>query len=120
MATPNHTITKLALAILAVFTIVLTAADAWTTYLCLAHPHAGWSVSEANPFSDWLFQQVGLVPGLVLDGVVTFVAVLFMVSTRLLPSSAKILMLLTFVGVTGYAVVNNLGIVKMLGMTPLG
>ena len=50
--------------ILALLTLFMTAADHWTTWLCLHRPVEGWKVTEANPISDWLFGAVGLVPGL--------------------------------------------------------
>ena len=43
------------LALLAVLTLALTAADHWTTYLCLRAPVEGWQVTEANPLASWLF-----------------------------------------------------------------
>ena len=48
---------------LAGLTVVLTAADHWTTYLCLRGPVEGWRVSELNPLADWLFATFGLVSG---------------------------------------------------------
>ena len=37
------------LRLFALTTLLLTAADHWTTYLCLHAPVDGWAVSEANP-----------------------------------------------------------------------
>jgi hypothetical protein len=100
--------------------LVLSAADHWTTYLCLRNPVAGWEVTEANPISDWLFASIGLVPGLLLDSVVTLFAVGFVLWTTRLPQfiKGKIFLLITLV--TGYAVVNNLGAIDALGLSPLG
>jgi len=56
---------------LAIATLALSAADHWTTYLCLRSPVLGWQVTEANPISQWLFEAIGLVPGLLLDSAVT-------------------------------------------------
>ena len=67
--------------ILAILTLLLSAADHWTTYLCLRAPVAGWHVAEANPLAEWLFASFGLVPGLLIDSGVTLVAVAFLLST---------------------------------------
>ena len=59
------------LRLLAGFTLLLTGADHWTTYLCLRMPVEGWEVIEANPLADWLFQVMGLVPGPAIDTAIT-------------------------------------------------
>ena len=41
--------------------LLASAADHWTTYLCLRAPVSGWVVTEANPITAWMFQQFGLV-----------------------------------------------------------
>jgi hypothetical protein len=104
----------------AITTLVLSAADHWTTYLCLRNPVAGWDVSEANPISDWLFSGIGLVPGLLLDSVVTVFAVLFLLSTRRLHKNLKVAFLCTVTLCTGYAVINNLQAIEAMGLSPLG
>ena len=106
--------------LLAALTLLLSAADHWTTYLCLRQPVEGWEVTEANPITDWLFQNLGLVPGLLLDSVVTVGAIAFLLSTRRLPHPAKELCLGFICAWTGYAVVNNLGAIATLGLSPLG
>jgi len=102
----------------ALSTIILTGLDHWTTYLCLRAPVEGWVVTEANPFADWLFRCAGLDLGLAVDTLVTLVAVLFLVSTRVFALRLKLgfLALITFS--TGYAVVNNLGAIARMGLTP--
>ena len=106
--------------LLAAATLVLSAADHWTTYLCLRNPVAGWEVTEANPISDWLFSSLGLVPGLLIDSVVTLFAVSFLLWTNRLSQYIKG----TFFGfvalVTGYAVINNFQAIEALGLSPLG
>jgi hypothetical protein len=106
--------------LLAISSLLLSAADHWTTYLCLRRPVEGWLVSEANPISDWLFQTLGLVPGLVIDSMVTVLAVAFLVTTPLLPRLAKTLFFIFVIGWTAYAVVNNLEAITALGLSPLG
>jgi hypothetical protein len=68
---------------LAGLTLLLTAADHWTTYLCLRGPVQGWRVSELNPLADWLFVKFGLVPGLLIDSTITLAAVAFLATTAL-------------------------------------
>ena len=70
--------------LLAALTLLLSAADHWTTYLCLRSPVSGFDVTEANPFSAWLFQSVGLVEGLMIDSLLTVAALAFLLITRLL------------------------------------
>lgn len=107
------------LQILALFTLLLTAADHWTTYLCLRAPIPGFEVSEANPLADRLFQALGLVPGLALDSLLTLVALAFLLSTDLVPTPAKRIFLLVVIAWTGYAVVNNLQAISAMGLSPL-
>ena len=102
--------------LLATTTLFLTVADHWTTYLCLRSPVPGWAVSEANPIADWLFQSAGLVPGLVIDSLVTLVAVVFLATTTRLPQGAKVGCFVAIAGFTGYAVANNLGALESMGI----
>jgi hypothetical protein len=106
--------------ILALLTLLLTAADHWTTYLCLRSPVPGFDVSEANPLADWLFRSLGLVPGILVDSALTLAAIGFLVSTALIPHTAKRVFLVVVIGWTGYAVVNNLQAILTLGLSPLG
>jgi hypothetical protein len=105
---------------LAGLTLLLTAADHWTTYLCLRGPVQGWRVSELNPLADWLFVEFGLVPGLLIDSTVTLAAVSFLVTTALFPRSAKSVCFTILVLSTGWAVINNLRAIEVLGLSPLG
>jgi hypothetical protein len=106
--------------LLASITLLLTAADHWTTYLCLRAPVDGWAVTEANPIAEWLFNAVGLVPGLMIDSVVTLFAIAFLLCTPRLPKPLKGAFLACVVVGTGHAVVNNLEAIRMLGLSPLG
>jgi hypothetical protein len=108
------------LQILATLTVLLSAADHWTTYLCLRAPLKGWEVTEANPIAEWLFASLGLVPGLLVDSCITLAAVTFLVSTRRLSKLPK-LCFFGFVSVwTGYAVVNNVQAISSMGLSVLG
>ncbi len=110
----------MALRILAGLSVLLAAADHWTTYLCLRQPVEGWQVLEANPISDWLFAVVGLVPGLLIDSVVTLAAVAYLLATRAFPEPAKGIFFGVVIAWTAYAVVNNLQAIETLGLSPLG
>ena len=101
-------------------TLLLTAADHWTTYVCLRAPVPGWEVTEANPLADWLFSTVGPATGLLLDSVVTLVAVGFLLATTLIPRRAKSGFFLVISAWTGWAVVNNIQAILDLGISPLG
>jgi hypothetical protein len=75
---------------------------------------------EANPISERLFQTVGLVPGLLVDSLVTVFAVAFLLTTRRLPNFAKRTFFGLVVAATGYAVINNYRAIEALGLSPLG
>ncbi len=105
---------------LASLTLLLTAADHWTTYLCLRAPVDGWAVAAANPIAEWLFNAVGLVPGLMIDSVVTILAVAFLLTTSRLPKTVKGGFFACVAISTLYAVVNNLEAIRMLGLSPMG
>ena len=105
---------------LAIATLAVSAADHWTTYVCLRQPVSGWQVTEANPISEWLFQTVGLVPGLLVDSVVTICAVAFLLTTRRLPVLMKKIFFCLVIVSTGYAVINNYRAIDVIGISPLG
>ncbi len=108
------------LAALAGLTLLLTAADHWTTWVCLRAPVPGWEVTEANPLAEWLFSTVGLGTGLLVDTAVTLVAVGFLLGTTLIPRRAKGGFFLAIAAWTGWAVVNNVQAIIDLGISPLG
>ena len=107
-------------AFLALLTVLVSSADHWTTYLCLTNPVAGWTVSEVNPISAWMFEVIGVGPALWLDSAVTIVGVGFLATTRVLPDSVKVPLLAAVFGVTAYAVANNLDGVWELGLMLTG
>lgn len=100
--------------------LLLTALDHWTTYLCLHHPVEGWLVSEGNPVAAWMFDVIGLVPGLALDTLVTLGAVAFLVKTDLLPRPVKAACLALLMLTTAFAVTNNFDALAALDVSPLG
>jgi hypothetical protein len=108
------------LQVMAFLTVVLSAADHWTTYLCLRRPMDGWLVTEANPIAEWLFATVGLVPGLLFDSVATLGAIAFLISTQRLSRTAKVCFLGFDATWTAYAVINNVDAASSMGLSLLG
>lgn len=104
--------------VLALLVLLTSAADHWTTFVCLRSPIEG--VSEANPISRWLFASIGLSPGLWLDSLFTVVGMAFLVKTRLVPEELKLLFLTVVLFGTSYAVHNNLGAIQQLGLSVMG
>jgi hypothetical protein len=106
--------------LLAALALLLSAADHWTTYLCLRSPVTGFEITEANPIAAWLFHSVGLVEGLMIDSALTIGALVFLITTDRLPRVAKLAFLVAVVGWTAFAVANNLKAIQLLGLSPLG
>lgn len=98
--------------------LLLTGADHVTTWLCLRGPVSGWEVTEANPVAEWLFEAAGLVPGLMIDSLITLVAVGFLVVTASLPTALKTAFLGLITLTTGYAVLNNVQAISAMGLWP--
>jgi len=105
---------------MALLTLLLSLADHWTTYLCLRAPQPGWEVTEANPIASWLFDSFGLVPGLLVDTAFTLGAVVFLLTTRRLSSTAKFCFFGVISAWTGVAVINNLQAISAIGLPLFG
>jgi hypothetical protein len=105
---------------LALLTLLVSAADHWTTYVCLRSAVPGWHVEEANPVAGWLFAHAGLVPGLLIDSAVTLGGVLFLLATTSVPFAAKCVFFAIVIGWTTLAVANNLQAIQALGLSLLG
>jgi hypothetical protein len=105
---------------LVLLTALLSAADHWTTYLCLASDAPGWQVTEANPLADWLFARAGLVEGLMIDSAITILALAFLAWTPRLPHLVKIGFLSFAAFWTGFAVLNNVNAAQTMGLSLLG
>jgi hypothetical protein len=103
---------------LVVLTLLLTAADHWTTYVCLRAPLPGWQVTEANPIAAWLFHSTGLVPGILIDTAVTGIAIAALLLTRLVSQGAKRGFFAAVVLWTGWAVANNVQAIVQMGIAP--
>ncbi len=105
---------------LALVIVILSAADHWTTYLCLRTPQTGWQVTEANPIAEWLFAYVGLITGLLVDSVVTLGAIAFLITTQWVPEAVKFGFFGLVAAWTGIAVINNLNAISNMGLSLLG
>ncbi len=106
--------------LLALVALLLALADHWTTYLCLSAPVPGWQVIEANPLAAWVFEQFGLVEGLLLDSLITGVALVVVVRTPLVAQYWKRAALWLLIATSSYAVANNLEAVRRLGLSITG
>ena len=87
--------------------VLLNMADNATTFLCLRAPVPGFEVVEANPAAAWLFDSVGLERGLVLEMLVTSVAIVFLVMTTRIPPRIKLALLVVLAVLPAWAAVNN-------------
>lgn len=98
--------------ILGTLVVLLNLADNTTTFLCLRAPVPGFEVMEANPAAAWLFDAVGLLPGLALEMALTTVAIAFLVATTRIPPRAKLALLLVLAALPAWAAVNNLLVMR--------
>jgi len=92
---------------LGVLVVLLNAADNATTFLCLRAPVPGFDVFEANPAAHWLFDFMGLLPGLVFEMAVTTLAVGFLVATSHVPPRIKLALLIVLAALPAWAAINN-------------
>jgi hypothetical protein len=92
--------------LIAVF-MAVTLADSYTTWACLRAPISGWEVIEANPASAWLFASLGLVPGLVVDGLGTVLVLGWIGYTKIITPKFKSAFLLLLIAASGWAAYNN-------------
>lgn len=99
--------------------ILLTFADHWTTWMCLRAPIRGWQAVEANPAASFLFETLGLLPGLLLDSLLTLAFVAFVLTCTRLDRPGKASLLGTLAAATAFAVVNNALAMSSLGLEPL-
>lgn len=105
--------------LLGALVVLFNLADNTTTFLCLRHPVAGFEVVEANPIARWLFASVGLVEGLVLEMLLTTAAIAFLVVTQRIPSRTRLLLLVVLALLPAWASLNNLLVIRAVGL-PLG
>lgn len=93
--------------LLAGILMAVTLGDAYTTWACLHEPVPCWEVLEWNPVAEWLFETLGLVPGLVVDSVITLVAALWVARTTKIATPLKVSYFTLGIIVTSWAVCHN-------------
>lgn len=97
--------------------VVAAIADAVTTYYALTKPTLDHvEAVEANPITAWMFDAVGLVPGLVVSTMLPVAVFFWFAKTERAPYKAKFLLLLFAVAITTYAASNNLAILLTPGI----
>lgn len=96
--------------------LLFNATDNATTFFCLSTPTPGFQVTEANPIARWVFETFGLMQGLILEGIVTAATVVFLVYTQRIPPRAKLVLLAVLAMIPAWASLNNLNVLRMIGM----
>lgn len=94
--------------------VLLNLADNATTFLCLRAPVPGFEVTEANPVAAWLFAAIGLEEGLVLEMVISALAIAFLVATKRVPPRIKLALLVVLSLLPGWAALNNLEVIQAI------
>lgn len=90
--------------------------DNTTTFLCLRSPVEGFEVVEANPFARFVFDSVGLVPGLAFETLITTATVAFLVFTPRLSRGLRYAVLAILTLLPAWASVNNLLVMRAVGI----
>lgn len=103
-------------AMLILATLLLSAGDHYTTWLMLREPLPGWDVWEANPIARWLFNTMGLVPGLAIDSIATVAFGTWAYQTDKVVDEFKIVACLVICLATGYAIHNNVQVLYTTGV----
>ncbi len=98
--------------LLSVFILLylLIVGDCVSTYFCLTASTSAYRVWEGNPVTNWLFQWVGLVPGLVLLAVAKAVGLFYLFAVAKTGRVYYLLILIGMLGATliaGYVNYNN-------------
>ena len=97
--------------------VLMNLADNATTFLCLRAPVPGYEVVEANPAAAWLFDAIGLIPGLALEMAVTTVAVAFLVWTPRVSPRVKLALLILLAVLPAWAAINNWLVIEATGLS---
>ena len=71
---------------------------------------------EANPIARWLFESVGLVEGLILETLVTTVAVCFLVWAPRISPQLRLALLVVLAILPAWATANNLEVMRSVGI----
>jgi hypothetical protein len=93
--------------LLGALVVLFNLADNTTTFLCLRAPVPGFEVMEANPAASWLFDTIGLREGLILEMVVTTIAIGFLVATTRISHRVKLALLVLLAALPAWAAINN-------------
>lgn len=96
--------------------LALNLLDNATTFLCLYRPVSGFEVFEANPVARWLFDGMGLLEGLLIETLLTTLAIAFLVWTDLIPIRPKIALLALLALLPAWAVANNMQVMQEIGI----
>lgn len=102
--------------VLGFLVLILNAMDNTTTFFCLNTSVPGFEVTEANPIARWLFDSLGLVEGLLLEGLITAAAVSFLVLSHRIPHRARLAVLTVLTLLPAWATLNNLFVMQALGI----
>jgi hypothetical protein len=102
--------------LLGLLTIFFNGLDNLTTFLSLRGATPGFEVYEANPFARWLFDTVGLAEGLLLEAVITTLAVCFLVWAPRIAPRVRLALLGVLVVLPAWATVNNLEVMQSVGI----
>lgn len=105
---------------LGLLVLLFNVVDNATTFLCLRSPVPGYEVIEANPLARWLFDSMGLIPGLVFEMAITTGAVGFLVLSPRIPAGWRFGLLVVLAVLPAYASFNNLQIMQLLGVAWAG
>lgn len=93
---------------------LLNGLDNWTTWVCLRNPIPG--VYEANPMARWTFELIGLGPSLILEYTFTLIVAIAVARTSWVSQRNKLFILGAMCLLSGYAALNNLGIMVKLDL----
>ena len=105
------------LRLLCALALALALVDHATTYFCLRTPQAAAGlVAEGNPLAAWLFERMGVGPGLLLDTAVTALALGILLRTSRLPGALRLALAGSVAVASGLAAVNNLLVAARLGL----
>ena len=96
--------------------ILFNLMDNVTTFACLRSATPGFNVTEANPAARWLFDSIGLLEGLVVETVITTLAVGFLVFTQRLPVRIRLMFLCFLTVLPAWAAINNLNVMRAVGI----
>ena len=96
--------------------VLFNLLDNATTFVCLRDPVPGYAVVEANPIARWMFDSIGLVQGLLLETLVTSVAVAFLVLSPRIPKHIRTGLLALLIVLPAYAAANNYMIMQTIGI----